>query len=143
MSYSAQSAPAPPGCTPRRSPTPWRSRSPNRTARAPSRSRTQTYRSPVTSPTPGFSRIAQLCGEATAATARDDAAQLSAERRLQVAHQLVGVDDAARGDTEVAVGTNDEHGRVRDIVVAREVTVGVADQGQHVPATSASGAATR
>src|SRR5882672_1797867 len=32
----------------------------------------------------------QLCGEATAATARDDAAQLSAEHRLQVAHQLVG-----------------------------------------------------
>src|SRR6476646_11180198 len=104
MSYSAQSAPAPPGCTPRRSPTPWRSRSPNRTARAPSRSRTQTYRSPVTSPTPGFSRIAQLCGEATAATARDDAAQLSAERRLQVAHQFVGVDDAARGDTELMPG---------------------------------------
>jgi len=59
----------------------------------------------VTSPTPGSSRIAQPCGEATAATARDDAAQLSAERRLQVAHQLVGVDDAARGDTEVAVET--------------------------------------
>ena len=76
----------------------------------------------MTSPTPGFSRIAQLCGEATAASARDDAAQLSAERRLQVAHQFV-VDDAARGDTEVAVGTNDEHGRVRGIVVAREVTL--------------------
>src|SRR6476659_5981040 len=53
---------------------------------------------------PGFSRIAQLCGEATATTARDDAAQLSAERRLQVAHQLVSVDDAARGDTELMPG---------------------------------------
>src|SRR6476646_12255967 len=84
---------------------------------------------------------AQLCGEATAATARDDAAQLSAEHRLQVAHQLVGVDDAARGDTEVAVGTYDEHGRVRGIVVAREVTIGVADQGQHATATSVFGAA--
>src|SRR6478609_1417248 len=39
------------------------------------------------------------------------------ERWLQVAHQLVAV-DTPRGDTEVAVGTNDEHGRVRDIVVA-------------------------
>jgi hypothetical protein len=37
--------------------------------------------------------------------ARDDAAQFSAERRLQVGHQLVGVGDAARGDTEVAVQT--------------------------------------
>jgi hypothetical protein len=36
-----------------------------------------------------------------------------------------------RADTEVAVGTNDEHGRVRGIVIAREITVGVADQGQH------------
>ena len=60
-----------------------------------------------------------------------------------MAHQLVGVDDAARGDTDVAVGTYDEHGRVRGIVVAREVTIGVADQGQQATATSVFGAATR
>jgi hypothetical protein len=92
---------------------------------------------------PGVLLYAQLCGEATAATARDDAAQLSAERRLQVAHQLVGVDDAARGDTDVAVGTKDEHGRVRDIVVRAKSPSASRIRGSTVPATSASGAATR
>src|SRR5262245_7047922 len=43
---------------------------------------------------PGAHPYWQLCGEATAASARDEAARLSAECRLQVAHQLVGVDDA-------------------------------------------------
>src|SRR5258705_10403743 len=41
---------------------------------------------------PGVLPYWQLCGEATAGTARDDAAQLSSERRVRWAHRPSGLD---------------------------------------------------
>jgi hypothetical protein len=97
----------------------------------------------VTSPTPGVLPYWQLCGEATAAIARDDAAALSAERRLQVAHQLVGVDDGARGDTKVgkrgglpvtftSAGGDGEPAAIRMVDLEKKFYMGAAELAERI-----------